>query len=65
MIEIDTARGRGNNEIPVYEYLVKLSTSETVAVISEFSAHEVGECVKVFFSSRPSYPRLAISTACL
>jgi hypothetical protein len=48
----------------VYEYLVQVDDGRKIAVQSEFFGHDVGECVKVFLSERPSYPRLTSGTDC-
>jgi hypothetical protein len=44
--------------IPIYAYLVD-ADSEKAVVYSEYPAFEVGNCVKLFLSSRPDYPRIA------
>lgn len=48
----------------VYEYRVGLPGDQTVSVISEYPSFQVGECAKVFFSTRPSYPRIAPGYDC-
>lgn len=48
----------------IYEYSVKVSESETVSVLSVYSSFEVGDCAKVFLSSKPSYPRIANGSGC-
>jgi hypothetical protein len=61
-LPINTSSARGLAQILIYEYVVRVDSMETVSVISEYPSHMVGECVKVFFSSRPSYPRIAQAT---
>jgi hypothetical protein len=61
-LPINTSSSRGLAQIPIYEYVVRVNNTEIVSVISEYPSHAVGECVKVLFSSRPSYPRIAQST---
>jgi hypothetical protein len=49
---------RREASIPIYAYMVD-ADSEKAVVYSEYPAFEVGDCVKLFLSSRPDYPRIA------
>lgn len=51
-------------EIPIYGYRIKIGDSEEIVVHSEFPGHDIGNCVKVFLSSRPDYPRIASWSGC-
>jgi hypothetical protein len=48
----------------VYEYVVKVTPTESVSVFSEYPGFNVGDCVKVFLSQRASYPRIAHGSGC-
>jgi hypothetical protein len=63
-IVIDNTSGRPSAQAIIYEYVIKLENKESISVLSEFSSHNIGDCVTVFFSDRPSYPRMAIRSAC-
>lgn len=55
---------RGKSGIPIYGYRIQTSQGEHLLVYSEFPGHEVGECVAIFLSSRPDYPRMAHGGDC-
>lgn len=55
---------RGKSEIPIYEYRILTGQGERILVYSEFPGHEVGDCVAIFLSSRPDYPRMANGGDC-
>jgi hypothetical protein len=55
--------GRGESRIDIYEYRVRLPGDESATVYSEYP-FEMGECVKVFFSARDTYPRMAYGADC-
>jgi hypothetical protein len=50
--------------IRIYEYVVRTPDGATTSVPSEYFAFEVGQCVKLFTSTRPSYPRIASGWNC-
>ncbi len=51
--------------LPVFEFKILLLEGREVVAISEFSeANQVGDCVKVFESSQPTYPRFILSGDC-
>ena len=50
--------------IKIYEYVIRTADGVTTSVLSEYFAFEVGNCVKLFKSSRPSYPRIAPGWGC-
>lgn len=51
--------------LPVFEFKILLLEGREVVAVSEFSgANQVGECVKVFESSQPTYPRFILSDEC-
>ncbi|MEW5789398.1 MAG: hypothetical protein AB1899_16260 [Pseudomonadota bacterium] len=55
---------RGKSEIPIHEYRIVTDKGEKLLVYSEFPGHAVGDCVQVFLSSRPDYPRMANGGTC-
>lgn len=52
------------SKIPIYAYSIRTDDSTDIVIFSEFPAHNVGECVKVFLSDRPDYPRMAVGSGC-
>lgn len=50
--------------VTVYEYLVKSEAGEEVRVSSEYFAFSVGDCVTLFQSPQPTYPRIAWGSGC-
>ena len=50
--------------IKIYEYVVRTPDGATTSVPSEYFAFEVGQCIKLFTSPRPSYPRIASGWNC-
>lgn len=50
--------------IKIYEYSVRDGSGTETLVLSEYFAFEVGDCVKLFVSTRPSYPRIALGWGC-
>jgi hypothetical protein len=55
---------RGTGPLPVFEYQVKLEDGRTVSIFAWYPHHEVGNCVKVFESTRRDYPRFINSHGC-
>lgn len=55
---------RDDSYIDIYEYTVDIDGVRKVSVYSEFSGHSLGECVKIFESLRPGYPRIALGYGC-
>lgn len=53
-----------DSQIPVYAYGIGAEHGERLVVYSEYPGFAVGECVKVFLSSRPDYPRMAYGGNC-
>lgn len=51
-------------QIPIYAYSIHTEDETNIVVFSEFPAHDVGACVKVFLSSRPDYPRMTGWSGC-
>ncbi len=49
----------GSASIPIFEYVVEAQDGNRVQILSEFFAYEVGNCVKLFLSDKPTYPRIA------
>ena len=50
--------------IPIYEYNVTDKHQKITKVLSESSIFEVGQCVKLFISNQPTYPRIAYGAEC-
>jgi hypothetical protein len=50
--------------LPVFEYRIKMVDGREVVAVSDYSRDSVGECVKVFESSQPTYPRFVSSDEC-
>lgn len=50
--------------IPVFEYRIRPEDGEEALVVSEYFAYAIGDCVTLFRSSRPTYPRIAPSSGC-
>lgn len=55
---------RKTSELPVYEYRIRLADGREVRVATTYSANQAGECVKVFESPQPSYPRFITHDGC-
>jgi hypothetical protein len=51
-------------QIPVYEYTVKAKDGRRVTVDSEYPGFNAGQCVILFESARPDYPRIAMGSGC-
>jgi len=56
--------GRGSTSLPEYEYTVQLEDGRTVSILDWDSTMSVGNCVRLFESPRPDYPRLINSYGC-
>lgn len=63
IVLIHTKRG-DTAWIPIYEYTVADRNKTTATIQSEYSGFEVGQCLKLFTSIQPTYPRLAYGAAC-
>lgn len=63
IVLLEPARA-GMGEISIYEYTVRTNDGRTVSVPSEYPAFEVGQCVTLFTSPRPTYPRIANGSGC-
>lgn len=50
--------------IPIYEYQVQMADGRSVFVNTDYAHTEIGECVKVFESADPSYPRFISHDSC-
>lgn len=50
--------------ITIYEYGIRMREGREVAVRTDFSTTKVGECVKVFESVMPTYPRFVSADGC-
>lgn len=50
--------------LPIFEYRIKTEDGREIVVFSDYSSDIVGQCVRVFESSRPSYPRFISSNEC-
>ena len=50
--------------VQVYEYRIRISPSKEVTALSDYSVHQIGECVKVFESQMPTYPRFVSDEGC-
>lgn len=61
---IDNTAGRPMAHAIIYEYVIELGNRQSVSVLSEFPSHKIGDCVIVFFSERPSYPRMTTGSSC-
>ena len=55
---------QGKTSVKVYAYRVKNEAGVEVTVLSEYPAFEVGDCVILFQSSQPTYPRIARGGGC-
>jgi hypothetical protein len=51
-------------DIKIFEYVVRLADGTSTAVPSDYFAFEVGDCVRLLRSTRPTYPRIAPGWAC-
>lgn len=60
----DLWSGRGNSQIPIYEYKIVTGDGEHYLVYSEFPGHKEGDCVLIFLSQQPSYPRMTSGHGC-
>jgi hypothetical protein len=63
LVPIQTSRG-GPSQIAIYEYAVETNEKATVRVLSEYFAFEVGQCVTLFTSDQPTYPRISQGSGC-
>lgn len=50
--------------LQIFEYRIKTEDGREIIVFSDYSSDIVGQCVRVFESSRPSYPRFISSNEC-
>ena len=50
--------------LPVFEYRIKTTDGREIVAMSDYSLNHVGQCVRVFESSRPTYPRFVSSDEC-
>jgi len=50
--------------VSVFEYRIISQDGREIIVISDYPFNHVGQCVRVFESSRPSYPRFVSSDEC-
>ena len=64
MMGIPQFSGESPGSMNIYEYVITLSPSQVVSVFSEYPAFNVGDCVKVFLSEKPSYPRMTLGSGC-
>lgn len=64
LVVLPTTPNEPTSRMNVYEHVVKVSPTETVSVLSEYPGFNVGDCVKIFLSQRPSYPRIAQGSGC-
>ncbi len=53
-----------DSQIPIYLHTINTEDRSEVIVLSEFPSHNVGDCVKVFLSTRPDYPRMTSWSGC-
>jgi hypothetical protein len=53
-----------NYQIPIYSYKIRTEDQVDIVVLSKFQSHNQGDCVKVFLSVRPDYPRMAPWEGC-
>jgi len=51
-------------KVAVYEYRVRTEDGRVVSVYSDYANSQVGECVKLLESNRPSYPRFVSDGEC-
>jgi hypothetical protein len=50
--------------VPVFEYTVQTQDGSIVKIRSEYFASKIGDCVRVFQSAQPSYPRMSPASGC-
>lgn len=50
--------------IDVYEYTVESGDGRRTSVYNDYPAFEIGHCVTLFTSSKPSYPRISPTGGC-
>lgn len=53
-----------NTNLPLYSYRLKKLSGEEITVTTTYSADSVGNCVQIFESARPGYPRFVATTQC-
>lgn len=53
-----------NSQVPIYSYKIRTEDQSDVVVLSEFPSYNPGDCVKVFLSTRPDYPRMTFWEGC-
>lgn len=51
-------------DTPVYQYIMQGEDGQKTAVLTTFPAHDIGQCVSIFLSDRPDYPRMAAGGDC-
>jgi hypothetical protein len=49
---------------PIYSYRILAKGQEQFTIVSDFPGYRPGDCVRVFLSSRPDYPRMTSSSGC-
>jgi hypothetical protein len=62
LVLADALQKRTN--IEVYEYVVRTNEGNEVSILSEYTGFSVGDCVKLFQSAQPTYPRIAPGGGC-
>ena len=55
---------RGTSSMSVFAHTIALDDGRRLVVYSWYPEHQVGNCVKLFESSRPDYPRMINSSGC-
>ena len=63
LVMLSNPIGRGSAKIDIFEYVVQTPDGVKTSVLGEYR-FDVGTCVKLFLSSRPSYPRIAPGWDC-
>lgn len=49
---------------PIYSYKIQAKGQEQFTIVSDFPGYRLGDCVRVFLSSRPDYPWMTSSSGC-
>lgn len=52
------------SQIPIYAYKVMTEDKTEITILSEFPSFKPSDCVKVFISTRPDYPRMRYWEGC-
>jgi hypothetical protein len=51
-------------QVPIFRYRIRAEDGREIEVHSEYAMNQVGDCVRLFESERPTYPRFTSADGC-